>query len=206
MHADDANVTALLSQAAAGQTDAIQTLLQLHRDRLKRMIAIYFDNRLLRRADPSDVVQETLAEAARRLPIYAAQPLIPFYPWLRRLAQDNLLKLKHFHAAQKRAVHREEALEPTDASAMHLAERLAATGTGPSERAMREERKKQVQSALAKLPPRDREVLVLRYLEQLSVEEATAVLGISEEAYMKRHFRAIQRLRRNLGQAGGSSS
>ena len=87
MHADDANVTTLLSQAAAGQTDAIQTLLQLHRDRLKRMIAIYFDNRLLRRADPSDVVQETLAEAARRLPIYAAQRPIPFYPWLRRLAQ-----------------------------------------------------------------------------------------------------------------------
>jgi RNA polymerase sigma-70 factor (ECF subfamily) len=205
MQADDQSVAGLLARVAAGHTDAIQSLLQIHRDRLKRMIAIYFDNRLSRRADPSDVVQETLVEAARRLPEYAGQQAIPFYPWLRQLAREKLLQLKQHHATQKRAIHREEPLEPSDASALYLAERFVATGTGPSERLMREEQKKHVRSALAKLPKRDRELLVLRYLEQLSVAEATAVLGISEEAYMKRHFRAIQRLRRNLGKSGGLS-
>jgi DNA-directed RNA polymerase specialized sigma24 family protein len=44
----------------------------------------------------------------------------------------------------------------------------------------------------------DRELLVLRYLEQLTPREARAVLGIGEEAFAKRHLRAIQRLRRVL--------
>jgi RNA polymerase sigma-70 factor (ECF subfamily) len=206
MAVDDLTVHGLLARVAAGENAAIQSLLRLHRDRLKRMVAIYFDGRLSRRADPSDVVQDTLVEAAQRLPDFAKKQPIPFYPWLRQLAREKLVQLKQHHlAAQKRTVHREQPLEPSDASALYLAERFVATGAGPSERLMREEQKKRVRAALGKLPTRDREVLVLRYLEQLTVAEATAVLEISEETYMKRHFRAIQRLRRNLDSTGGLS-
>jgi RNA polymerase sigma-70 factor, ECF subfamily len=207
MAVDDHTVHGLLKRVAAGENAAIQSLLRLHRDRLKRMVAIYFDDRLSRRADPSDVVQDTLVEAAQRLPDFAKEQPIPFYPWLRQLAREKLVQLKQHHlATQKRAVHREQPLEPSDASALYLAERFVATGTGPSERLMRKEQKERVRAALSKLPTRDREVLVLRYLEQLTVAEATAVLGITEEAYMKRHFRAIQRLRRNLDSTGGLST
>ncbi len=41
----------------------------------------------------------------------------------------------------------------------------------------------------------DREVIVLRYLEQLSVCEIAAVLGVSEGAVKSRHMRALLRLR-----------
>ena len=59
-------------------------------------------------------------------------------------------------------------------------------------------------NAMDGLSARDREVLVLRYLEQLSPREGAAALGISETSFMKRHVRAIQRLRRILdGKAGG---
>ena len=54
-------------------------------------------------------------------------------------------------------------------------------------------------AALARLRPRDREVLVLRHLEQLSIRDIAAVLGISEGAVKTRHLRALQRLRRLLG-------
>jgi RNA polymerase sigma-70 factor (ECF subfamily) len=199
MPADNQSVEGLLARAANGETDAVQTLLALHRERLKRMVAIYFDDRLSRRADPSDVVQETLVEAAHRLADYARKQPLPFYPWLRQLAREKLLQMKQHHfLKQKRTIRREEPLEPSDASAVHLAERLAATGTRPSERLIREEERKFVRAALNRLAPRDREILVLRYLEQLSAAEATAVLGISEDAYMKRHFRAIARLRQLL--------
>ena len=37
-------------------------------------------------------------------------------------------------------------------------------------------------AALAELAPQDREVLVLRFLEQLNIEDTAAALGISESA------------------------
>jgi RNA polymerase sigma factor (sigma-70 family) len=45
----------------------------------------------------------------------------------------------------------------------------------------------------------DREILVLRYLEQLGVDEIAAALDISQTAVTSRHFRALQRLRQLVG-------
>ena len=52
-----------------------------------------------------------------------------------------------------------------------------------------------VQEALARLSDRDREVLVLRYLEHLSTREIAAVLGLAESGVKTRQLRALQRLR-----------
>ena len=82
-----------------------------------------------------------------------------------------------------------------DESAAQLARRLADLGSSPSEQAVREELRQRVRPALDRLAPGDREVLVLRHLEQLSTAEAAAVLGIGEGAVKIRHLRALQRLR-----------
>jgi RNA polymerase sigma-70 factor (ECF subfamily) len=59
---------------------------------------------------------------------------------------------------------------------------------------LRAELKTRVRLALEKLPPRDREVLVMRYLEGLSNAEIAASLEISEAAVRTRHTRALDRL------------
>ena len=56
-----------------------------------------------------------------------------------------------------------------------------------------------IRAALDRLSESDREVLVLRHLEQLSTRETAAVLGIREGTVKLRHLRALERLRELLG-------
>jgi RNA polymerase sigma-70 factor (ECF subfamily) len=191
----------LLERAAAGDGAAREQLLQRHRGRLGRMVAVRFDPRLLARVDPSDVVQETLAEAAANLDRYLRERPLPFYPWLRQLAQRRLIELHRRHVqARRRSVTREVGSAGLpDQSALALAERLFARTSSPSAELRRQERRDRVRAALAALPEPDREVLVLRVLEALPTRETAAVLGISEVAVRSRQVRALDRLKVLLG-------
>ncbi len=192
----------LLRRAGQGDPVAREQLLMRHRARLRQMIAVRLDRRLAARIDPSDVVQETLAEAVQQLSEYLREPPLPFYPWLRQLAWKRLAALYRRHVqAGKRSVCREEGEGPPlpDESALDLAGRLLARGSSPSARLQREELRGRVRAALAELPERDREVLVLRHLEQLATPEIAAILGITEGAVYTRHLRALERLRGLLG-------
>jgi RNA polymerase sigma-70 factor (ECF subfamily) len=148
------------------------------------------------------VVQEALADAALKLAEYLRRRPLPFYPWLRRLAWERLLELNRRHIyAGKRSVTREQPgdLALPDESVLALACRLWAGGTTPSSRQQRQEARDQVHAALAGLSASDREVLVLRHLEHLSMKEIAAVLGVSEGAVKVRHLRALARFRDLLG-------
>src|SRR5438445_8218723 len=169
----------LIERLAHGDGTARQQLLARHRERLRRMVAVRLDRRLAARLDPSDVVQEALLDAAQRMSDYLKKRPLPFYPWLRRLAWEHLLKLKQRHlTARKRSANREErqAFALPDASALELAQRLVSQGTSPSNGLLRDEVRGRVQAALTRLPEGDREVLVLRYLEKLSMGEVAVVL------------------------------
>src|SRR5262249_1198227 len=146
-----------------GDGAARQELLAHHRGRLRQMIAVRLDRRLLARLDPSDVVQEVLVEAHGKLDEYLQQPPLPFYPWLRQMAWQRLLKIHQPHHAQKRRVTREgpELLALPEESLGDLAERLVVSGTSPSKHVVREEERQRVRDALGRLGERDREVLVL---------------------------------------------
>jgi len=161
------------------------------------MVAVRMDPRLVTRIDPSDVVQEALMEASRKLPTYLSDRPLPFYPWLRQIAWERLVDLHRRHIrARKRAVGREDWRDTlSDASAAQLADQLSAGGPGPGSHAVREELHGRVRTALARLAPRDREVLVLRHLEQLSTREIASILDVSEGVIKTRHLRALQRLR-----------
>jgi RNA polymerase sigma-70 factor (ECF subfamily) len=192
----------LVARARQGDQRAVQELLVRHRPRLRQMVAIHLDRRLTARVDPSDVVQDALLEAVARLPEYLGQPPMPFYPWLRRLAWEHLLKVHQQHLrAQKRnvALEKKPGLSLPEDSAYQLVDRLVASGTSPSGRLVREELRNRVRAALEDLPAPDREVLVLRYLEGLSTAETAAVLSLGISAVKMRHRRALGHLLSLLG-------
>lgn len=192
----------LLNRIQRGEGEATSQLLDQYRDRLRHMIRVRMDPRVIARVDPSDVIQEAMATAVRRLPEYATTQPIPFYPWLRRIAWD---KLQHVHEqhidAEKRTVRREQARwQMTDESVSQLAKIAVGEITGPSSAAIREESCRQLRRALEGLADADREILVQRYLEHLSVREIAAGENTSEASIRMRNLRALRRLKSFLPQ------
>ena len=189
----------LLERARGGDDSAVDRLLQLHRDRLRGMITCRMDDRLAPRVDASDVVQDTMLEASKRLADYLQQPAVPFYVWLRQIAADRLVDLHRRHIqAERRSVYREASLGLSHTSATCLADRLVTTSTGPLRRLIRAERVQRVRQALEGLADADREILTLRHLEQLKLAECAAVMSISLTASKKRYLRALEQLHTTL--------
>jgi DNA-directed RNA polymerase specialized sigma24 family protein len=71
---DSTETDTLLHRAADGDQEAVAVLFAQHRDRLARMVRLRMDRRLQARIDPSDVLQETYLEAARRVAEFARAP------------------------------------------------------------------------------------------------------------------------------------
>jgi RNA polymerase sigma-70 factor (ECF subfamily) len=161
------------------------------------MIAVRMDSRLKARFDPSDVIQSVLAEAAQKMVAFS-QPPEQSYPWLRQLAWDELARLHRDHIRTKRrSVAREQddwRARADGESILLLADRFAARQLGPGSRLVQKELRSRVRAAIQQLPPQDREVLVLRFLEQLNIGDTAAALGVTESAVKSRQFRAIERL------------
>lgn len=197
----DHDLERLLDRAKQEDQDAVTSLMTTHCDRLRKMVAVRMHEQLASRVDPSDVIQDALAEATKNLPAYLEDRPIPFYPWLRRFVWQRLVQLHRKHLdAQQRTVRREisAGLPLSEASGMQLANQLVCSGTSPSDGASRKELRDKVRRALERLSCHDREVLVLLYLEQLSMQEVSGVLGVSRRATNMRHLRALKRLKRVL--------
>lgn len=197
------------TQAAInGDSEAWGALIEQVRGRLKRMISLRMDRRLQGRVDPSDVVQEALLEATRRRGEYAADPSVGFYIWVRFIASQQLQIHRRRHlGAQARDAGREVSIfdaPASNATSEALAAHLLGHDTRVSEAVLRAERALQLQLALDRLDPVDREALALRHFEQLTHSECARVLGISEAAAAKRYVRALMRLKDALPPATGS--
>ena len=130
-----------MQRAATQDADAMAELMAMHRDRLRKMVAVRLDQRLSPRLDPSDVVQETMLKAVAKMPEYLKDRPIEFYPWLRQLAWDQMVDSFRKHVvAQRRSVDREIDMDrdlipalPDQSTAM-LAEILVAKQSSPSRR------------------------------------------------------------------------
>ena len=85
-----------------------------------------------------------------------------------------------------------------DQSTVLLADVLAAQQSSPSQNLEKQRLGNLVQVALENISPSYREVLVMRYLEELSMREIAECLGASESAIKMRHMRALKQLGKAL--------
>jgi len=189
----------LLRRLGAGDQQALADLFGRYRDRLRRMVRLRLDRRLLGRVNPSDVLREAYLDVARRAPGYTAAPTMPFYLWLRFLTGKRLLAIHQQHlGAQVRDVGQEVSLYRgalPQANSVSLAAQLLGRITSPSLTSQRAEIQIRLQEALNSMDPLDREILTLRHFEELSNSETAQVLGIPKSAASNRYIRALKCLK-----------
>jgi RNA polymerase sigma-70 factor (ECF subfamily) len=207
---DKTSTTELLATAKEGDDDAVDRLLSRHRGTLRRQVQARIDKRILRRVGVSDIVQEVLIEANRRLNNYLENPKMPFQLWLRHMARDRVIDAHRRHrVSARRSVDREKPLlSPAnlDRSSMELASGLIDPEITPAAAAMMKELAGRVQDAMHQLERRDRDVLLLRHSMHLTNQEVAEQLGLTQPAASMRYLRAVRRLRAALTEPGGDEN
>ena len=197
MWPDSSETQELMRSALSGDAAAQSALLNRHRAALRRAVQLRMDRGLERRVDASDVVQEVMIDAHRRLAEYLRDPKLPFHAWLRQIARDRLIDAYRRHrVAERRSLDREQSLAAyADQSSIDLAAMLQDREATPATAATRRELERRFQDALGEMDETDREVILMRHFEGLGNQEVAEALSLSQPAAGMRYLRALRRLR-----------
>jgi RNA polymerase sigma factor (sigma-70 family) len=175
---DDA---ALMHAWNRGEVAAFEQLYARHRTRLYRFLLRQLRQPALADELFQDVWQRVIAARARWTPDAA------FTTWLFRIAHNRLAD--HWRAAS----HRPPA--PADAE---LRTARIADPDNPEQQLSEFEQRRRLQLALDELPEEQREVLLLRLEQELTLEEIGEITGVGRETVKSRLRYAMDKLRARL--------
>ena len=165
-----------------------------YRDRILRMLSLRMPAVLQRRLSVEDLLQETYLACGRRVAFLQAEPEVPMYVKLRRIALQTLTDMERHHlTAAKRDAMKEQS--PEDDVAADAWAHFADTISSPRTHLERLERQAMARRVLAQLSANDREILELRHFEEMGNAECAAALGIEQKAASIRYVRALKRFR-----------
>ncbi|MGQ0546315.1 MAG: RNA polymerase sigma factor [Betaproteobacteria bacterium] len=176
----------LARRMARGDAKALEEVMRLHNRMLFRTArAILRDD-----AAAEDVLQEAYLRAYRSVGAFRGESKLS--TWLVRIVANEALmrRRKEQRRAQILPIHGGGDGQPVEDSMDE--------GEGPQRRVERDEMRRLLEAKIDALPDGFRAVFVLRALEELSVEETAAALGIPAATVRTRFFRARSQLREAL--------
>lgn len=136
-----------------------------------------------RRDDAEEIVQDTLIEAHRRFPELRTPEKV--HAWFFRIARNACL--------MRRRSHSHRSTVPIDC-AMDVMD----TCTLPEAELLKRESNEALTEALLTLPEDQRMLILLRYFEGLSTEEAAEVLEMTPDAVKTKLYRIRSTIRKKL--------
>lgn len=171
--------TELVAKTLAGDMRALKALMRTHHRTLYRAArAILRDD-----AEAEDAVQEAYLQAFRALGTFRGESKLS--TWLVRIAANEALMRRRGNAKAAGRMN----VEPDD---------LMSGEAGPETTAQGGEVRQLLEARIGALPDDFRTVFLMRAVEELSVEETAAALGIPEITVRTRYFRARNLLRRAM--------
>lgn len=166
------------------------------REFLCYLAGIQLDPRLRSKLDPEDVVQKTLLKAHAAREAFRGNSPGEMKAWLRQILLREMADELTRQRTQKQDVQRERSLDAIlDDSSARLAACLEAEQSTPSEQAERNEQALRLEEALAELPERQREAVVLRHYHGWSLTAIAEHMSTSSSAVAGLLVRGIQQLR-----------
>lgn len=181
----------LIRRARAGDRAAVDELLRGHRGQLLAAAQRALPPKLQGRLDASDVVQQTCLSVFQQMPEFVGDDPAQFAAWLRQVHERNIQNaIRDQVRVQKRSLTQEEPWGDRDVAAHQQ--------STPSQHAARNEEAGRLARVLGALPPDEREVLELRYLEGWTLQQVCDHVGLSKEAVIWRMHKGMQRVRELL--------
>jgi len=177
----------LIKKVKKGDRDAFAELVDLYKDKVYKVSYRMLGNQ----QEAEDVAQETFLRVYANIDSY--DPSYKFSTWIYRIASnlsiDQLRKKKQIYSLDKQ-------VEGTEGLEWH--DRLSDPGQGPEDQLLTGELQGQVQEAINSLTPKYRSIMILRYLEDLSLSEISEVLKLPVSTIKTRIHRGRETLRKKL--------
>jgi RNA polymerase sigma-70 factor, ECF subfamily len=182
---DEHSDATLVTAAKSGNARAVDELVLRHERRVFSVAQRITNNR----EDAEDVVQETFHKVFLHLGSF--QEKSRFSTWLTRIAMNEAFMLLR----RRRGVF-EDLPGSTDDGVDSASETFVDQRPNPEESCLRSERTQLLTEAINRLGPRIRTAILLRDIEERSVEETAQILGTTSTAVKARLFQGRRKLRR----------
>ena len=170
-----------------------------HRVQILRMLEKRMHPAVRARFDAEDVLSLVTVKCPPNVHQLLMLPRTRFYYWLRQVARHRLVELQRYHLDSGcRDPRRELPNQSTDSAESQRLNAMMDLGPTQVETAELQELCAWVNRSLEALSPGDREILRLRYYDDLEPNEIAARIGISLVNCQKRVHRARLRLKRLL--------
>jgi len=171
------DLSTLIQRAQQGDKQAFGELYKQYFQKIYRYCRI----NMYKDAAAEDVCQEVFVRAWNALPKFTITEQGTFQAFLYRIARNLIIDL-----GRKKREYSLEAYEDVETEEDFAGD------------LDREATIEQVKVALAKLPDKDRQIILLRYFEEMSHSEVASIIGIKEGALRVRTIRLLQKLRELL--------
>lgn len=168
----------LLHKACKGDKDAFGQIYKIYFRKIYRYCRINLNNE----AQAEDVAQETFLKAWRSLSSFSTYDGSSIQAFLFRIARNALIDLSR----KKQEYPLEEALD-------------IESGDDIERELDKKEEIEKVQQALKKLEERERQIVILRFFEEMTGAEIARVMEINEGAVRVRLHRILKKLKEVIG-------
>ena len=137
--------------------------------------------------EAADLAQEAFLRIYRMLDRF--DPEKKFFSWMYRVAHNSCI-----NALNKRPAN----VIPVERTEEYMAEDTANTADEPEQNYLNREVRSQIDAAIASLPENYRQVIYLRYIEDLSYQQISEMLNLPVSTVETRLFRGKKQLQKKL--------
>ena len=168
----------LVKKAIHGDQKAYSELMALYWDRIEK----FFSLKLLSKEDVEDIAIATFSKAFDKLESY--NDSFAFSTWIQTIANNTLIDF--YRKKEQKTVSIDEDKEDEESPGLDIID----GGLDPEDNLIQKQKNKHIASLVHQLKPHYRELIIMRYLDELSYAEIAAKLDMPLGSVKAKLFRA----------------